>query len=164
MPGPNKKSPNLKVLQGNPGDKPPQNPVLPKKPRVRYPAPPTGLNRDGAREWRRTCVQLREMGMLFDADRTILHAYCAAYQRWVGATKELDEWLEKDGAKLTVLSANKMIQVHPIVGMIEKSEATMTRHLERMGLTPTSRANIGVTPKATGDDVKQKAAEFLYGA
>ena len=57
-----------------------------------------------------------------------------------------------------------MIQTHPIMGLIDKSEAAMTRHLERMGLTPTSRANLGMIPKEKGDDAKQKAADFLYGS
>lgn len=163
MPGPNKKSPDLKIVQGNPGGKPVNKTTPPKKPRARYPSPPSSLNQHGRREWRRTCVQLREMGMLFDADRTILHAYCMAFQRWAAANKELDDWLQEPDAKMTIYSRNGMIQQHPIIGTVEKTEATMTRHLERLGLTPTSRANLGATPKGAGDEAKQAAADFLYG-
>jgi phage terminase small subunit len=67
----------LKVLSGNPGKRPlnEREPAAPQG----VPEPPEWLDDEAKAEWARVTVDLAAMGLLSQADRPALAAYCTAW-------------------------------------------------------------------------------------
>ena len=145
---------NIKLLTGNPGQRP-----LPKsepKPRSRNPSPPAHLNEDAAKEWARIADELTAIGILSGLDRAALAAYCQAYGRWAQAERALAKVINQaDGLIIKTVSGN-MIQ-NPLVGVANKAMADMVRYASEFGMTPSARSRIS----ASDDDGFDPADEFL---
>lgn len=76
----------LRVLEGNPGKRPIIEP--PKAPPNR-PTCPAWLTGEARAEWRRVVPILDRLGLLTEADRTTLAAYCEAVSVFRAATEEV---------------------------------------------------------------------------
>jgi P27 family predicted phage terminase small subunit len=125
----------LKIREGNPGkrklnDREPTPPAeIPDRPEM--------LSGVAAAEWERTVVVLHEMGLLTQADRSALAAYCTAYARWVAA----EEQVAKFGT--IVKSPDKGFPMKsPYLTIADQALETMRKFMVEFGLTPSSRSRI----------------------
>lgn len=137
----------LKVLEGNPGKKRlPKNEPTPTD--TSKPTPPSHLDKYGLDEWNRVCDGLHAMGVLFKIDMAILAAYCVSYSRWKHAEEELNKTRKKSEKNaLIVTTAKGNIIPHPLVGVSNTAARDVLRYAAQLGITPSARASLGVTPK-----------------
>lgn len=125
----------LRIREGNPGKRAIND---------REPTPPAGipdrpemLTGVAAAEWDRTVAVLHEMGLLTQADRSALAAYCTAYARWVQA----EEQVAKFGT--IVKSPEKGFPMKsPYLTIADQALETMRKFMVEFGLTPSSRSRI----------------------
>lgn len=80
----------LKLLEGNPGNRP-LNTAKPRSTGV--PDCPDWLEDEAKAEWERMSTVLENMGMLTDMDMVAFAGYCQAYARW----REAEEFLSQHG-------------------------------------------------------------------
>ena len=127
----------LKLIEGNPGKRPLNH---------REPAPPATipecpefLNTKARAEWERTSQVLAQMGMLTEADRSALAAYCVAYSRWVEAEGQVARF------GTIVKSPEKGFPMKsPYLTVADQALETMRKLMVEFGLTPSSRSRIRV--------------------
>ena len=133
---------HLKVVQGNPGKRT-LNTDEP-QPEYTLPDPPDHLNEDARIEWDRTAAQLFRMGILSQADRGTLAAYCQAYGRWVQAERALAEMAQHDSRThgLLIRTSKGTAVQNPLVGTANKAKADMMRYAAEFGMTPSSRSRL----------------------
>ena len=79
----------LKIIEGNPGKRPIRGSEP--KPLATQPSCPAHLSPTAKAEWKRLAQTLNRVGLLTQADRAALAAYCQAYGRWVEAERKLAE-------------------------------------------------------------------------
>ena len=81
MRGRKPKPTTLKILEGNPG----KRSLNEHEPQVQAEIPecPEFLDDEARAEWFRMAKVLQDMGLLTQADRAALAAYCVAYSCWV---------------------------------------------------------------------------------
>ncbi|MFN0055552.1 MAG: phage terminase small subunit P27 family [Planctomycetales bacterium] len=144
----------IRILEGNPGKRALND---------REPTPPGGipdcpeyLDDEAKAEWFRTAKVLSDMGLLSQADRTALAAYCTAYSRWVHA----EEQVKKFGS--IVKSPEKGFPMKsPYLTVADQAMETMRKFMVEFGLTPSSRSRIRVPE---GGRVRDEFDEFLESA
>ena len=125
---------NLKVLEGNPGQRP-LNDNEP-KPDKKAPTCPAWLEPEAKKEWRRMSKQLEQLGLLTELDRAAFAAYCQAYARW----KEAEEFITKHGSMIR--TPNGYLQQVPQVSIAQTNQKLMLKYCAEFGLTPSSRSRI----------------------
>ena len=125
---------NLKVLEGNPGQRP-LNDNEP-KPDKKAPTCPAWLEPEAKKEWRRMSKQLEQLGLLTELDRAAFAAYCQAYARW----KEAEEFITKHGSMIR--TPNGYLQQVPQVSIAQTNQNLMLKYCAEFGLTPSSRSRI----------------------
>lgn len=128
----------MKRLRGNPGKR-----ALPKgEPTARRgkrtPSAPYYLSEAAAAEWRRVARMLHEMRVLTDADVQALALYCAAFARWAGAERMVEEQGE------VVLTGTGSVKINPYVQIANLAWEQMRKMLLEFGMTPSARARIQV--------------------
>lgn len=79
----------LKIISGNPGKRPLKE--IEQKFKASRLEMPDFLNAEAKEEWRRTFELLFNAGIVTDADRAALAAYCQSYGIWVQAERELQK-------------------------------------------------------------------------
>jgi P27 family predicted phage terminase small subunit len=131
----------IRRFTGNPGkraiNKDEPEPTVPS----RAPPAPRLLKDPGKAEWRRMCKILMQMGLLTDADMTVLLAYCKQYETWLSATKKAEEF----GPVIMTTNGN-MVQ-SPWVGIANTAYSNMMRAAVEFGVTPAARSRVQV-PKS----------------
>lgn len=143
----------LKLVTGNPGGRP-----LPKKEAVipnAEPLPPPFLTEDALEEWNRVCKLLYDAGLMTEADRGALSAYCQAYGRWAEAEKALALMAKKDNLTraLMVKTSNGNAIQNPLVGTANKAMADMVRYATEFGMTPSARSRVDANPPGSPDSL-----------
>ncbi len=145
MPGPAKKPPALRALEGNRGKRPIRDDYP--KPDATPPVMPAWLDVEAKSEWRRVCPELHKLGLLTKVDRASLAGYCAAYSRWVRA----ESVITTDGFTYDysiVGKDGKVIQlktdVRPEVKIAQDSLKQVRMFCAEFGLTPSSRGKMQV--------------------
>lgn len=150
--GPAPKPVDLKILEGNPGkrdeDRSPMD--LP----IKAPSPPSWLDAEGRREWRRICAALDPARVLTAADRALLTVYCKQWSLFCAASKELD----RDGI-VTEGSMGQRVR-HPAYSVLADCRAALVQLAAQFGLSPASRARIS-KPVASAEE---QLTLFLTGA
>lgn len=160
MRGRRSKPVELKVLEGNPGHRPlglANHPA----PRAAVPTCPKWLVGEARREWQRLAPQLMSVGLLTELDRGTLALVCAAWGRYVSAEialtkleaqhEQLKEELEAapaDSVEAEKLAAkiNKVWgEICVQTGKRKHAEASHTKLVATLGLSPASRSGIKVT-------------------
>ena len=123
----------LKLLEGNPGNRP----LNTNEPRhTGVPDCPDWLEDEAKAEWERMSTVLENMGMLTDMDMVAFAGYCQAYARW----KEAEEFLTQHGS--IVRTPNGYLQQVPQVSIAQTNLKIVLKFCEQFGLTPSSRSRI----------------------
>jgi P27 family predicted phage terminase small subunit len=138
---PNRPKPTrLKLLEGNPGKRPiPENEPHPISP---LPEPPSHLDPYALEEWQRLAPALHNLGLLFDVDAQPFAAYCVSFSRWRKAEEKIA------GLKTMVeVKASGNSRPSTLIGIANEAARDMVRYASEFGLTPSSRARLGVSPK-----------------
>lgn len=137
-----RKSLDLKILHGT--DQPcrrtassPSEDNLPK----RIP-PPEYLNPSGRKKWNELVRLLREQGILEKADLGSLEACCAAYDEMVECQIAL-----KDEGGIVNYTRGKSSQQVPLLSARNKAMDNYKKYMTEFGLSPASRAKLGVEKK-----------------
>lgn len=148
---------HLKLIEGNPGKRPIDEAKEIQPVAGDLPAPPDVLCADGAEEWNRIAVQLRNLGLLTVVDHAALAAYCAAFGRWIQAERALSKMRKRDEltAGLMIKTSNGNAVQNPLVGVANKAAADMVRYAAEFGMTPAARARL-----ALGAGERKPASKF----
>lgn len=151
MKGKKPKATKLEIIEGNPSKRP-----LKKEPDVSsdIPTPPDHLDAYAREEWERLAPGLHVLGLLYQVDRAVFAAYCAAYSRWRTAEEALQEKgkLRPGGASsaLTSRSSRGSLTKSPYVRISEESAKAMVKYAAEFGFTPSARARLAVSPAGEG--------------
>lgn len=128
----------LRLIDGNPGKRAINR---------REPQPPTGLPTCPAHlsptakaEWNRLARSLNGVGLLTQADRAALAAYCQAYGRWVEAERRLAE------TPTLLKTPSGYVQQSPWLSVANKQMELMARFMAELGLTPSARSRLALPP------------------
>ena len=157
----------VKALRGNPGKRKPNDsePI----PVAGDPLMPAGLSEAAAAEWHAMIPCLRMMGILTPVDRAALAGYCYAYDIWMLASKDVQEFgvMIKDpvmGRKGTPEEFEVIAYItkkNPAVAVANEALKTMKSYLVEFGMTPSSRSKLHVEKPQDADPfeahLKQKA-------
>jgi P27 family predicted phage terminase small subunit len=138
----------LKVLAGNPGNRP-MNANEP-RPRAVLPKCPPVLQGEAKAEWRRMARKLHDLGLLSEIDGAALTTYCLTWARLVDAEQKL----RQHGT--VVISPNGFPVQSPYLSVATKATEQLVRILVEFGMTPSSRSRIHVPdrPGARGTDAE----------
>lgn len=133
--GPPKKPTILKVIAGNPGNKPlPKN--EPKPEALDSLAIPAVLKGADARAaWKRVAPKLKRMHVLSEADVDALMLYCRECQVYADAEKIVR-------AEGVVMPTDQGLKKHPAVTVMHEAATHMRNLMQSFGMTPASRASV----------------------
>ncbi len=148
---------HLKLLRGNPGERPIRDEP---QPRPLLPDPPEILNADGRLEWLRIIDEVYNLGLLTIVDVPSLTAYCQIYGRWVVAERTLAKMaaLDPQTHALMIKSANGTAIPNPIVWVAANAARDMVKYAAEFGFTPAARTRI-----AAGYRPQESKFEGLLG-
>lgn len=135
--GPAPKPTKLRIIEGNRSRRPlPTNEPEPKA--VESMCCPRWLEGEARREWRRVQRVLRDMGLLTEADRSVIAAYCQEYGEVVEATRDVKRF----GA-YSVTPKGYMMDSAPA---LRRSRAVRAMHrlAQSLGLSPSARVGLAV--------------------
>jgi P27 family predicted phage terminase small subunit len=154
MPGPKPTPTHLKLLRGNPG----QRPINKREPKPSIapepPEPPDFLSPAAKDEWWRIVPELHALGLLTVLDLKVLAAYCSTAAHWEAAERMLRDMAERDpvtGALLIKTAAGNAMY-NPVIGIARKAAQDMVRIAAEFGFSPAARTRIqlGVTGQLSG--------------
>lgn len=133
--GPPKKPTALKIIAGNPGNKPlPKNEPKPAAlDSLAVPDELTGI--DARAAWSRVAPKLRRMHVLSEADVDALMLYCRECQVYA----EAERLIARDGV---TIDTEQGIKKHPAVTVLHEAATQMRNLMQSFGMTPASRASV----------------------
>lgn len=146
--GRKKKPTNIKLIEGNPGQRP-----LPKnepKPAPKAPKRPAWLTGEGRKVWERVAPELERLGLLTLVDGESLAAACQSWKTYV----DCQRYLKKHGMTYTYINkfgAENEVE-RPQVKIAQKALDQFKSFCTEFGLTPASRARIEVKPEEPEQD------------
>jgi len=141
--GPPRKPTSLRVLEGNPSKRP-----LPKgepKPASAVPAPPLWLDDHARAEWGRIVPELNALGLLSCLDMSSLVGYVTTWSEFVQAEREIAEYRDANGGRITFTTPNGALQQIPAVGVRNKAARLLLAFAAEFGLSPSARAAIDMS-------------------
>jgi len=153
----------LKKLRGNPGRRPlNENEPTPK---CEAPEIPDWIKDDelAVEEWDRITKELEVVGLLNKLDHALIESWVVCYSRWVQAEKKVLEngTLYKSGEKITTkkkrngdieeVKSGGNVTTSPYLWIANKSWTQLMKLSAEMGLTPSSRSRIAITPNKKGN-------------
>lgn len=137
---------HLRLLQGNPANRPvnANEPRPPRPPDI--PPAPSILTPEAREEWNRVAEEVYNLGLLTVVDVQVLAAYCQAYGRWARAERKLAKVAELDDRTegLIIKSANGNFIPNPLIWIATSAARDMVRYAAEFGFTPSSRTRIAV--------------------
>lgn len=152
MPGPLPKPTQLKLLTGNPGNRPlPENEPQPAK---GEPVMPKWLKGRAAAAWKELVPELARIGLLTIVDGHALAVYCEAWATYV----EASEIVRTEGILIDSYRGGKA--KNPAAQVMRDSADLMMKVGGQFGLSPATRARLQV-PSDEGDEFDLNA--FLSG-
>lgn len=113
---------------------------------ARPPDPPKHLGKVAAAEWRRAGGELHELGVLTSGALAMLETYCQTFAE----IRELDAWIAEHGRTIVIKERTgeiKYIQQVPQVSIRNKARSDLKAQATSLGLTPSSRAKLGIKAK-----------------
>ena len=145
MKGRKPKPTNLKVLEGNPGQRP-LNENEP-KPKPVAPKPPTWLRKEAKKEWKRAAKELEQLGLLTQIDMATFAGYCQTYAKW----REAEEFIQENGSTYEIPKYGEdgelisvYYQQYPQVSQARQYLEQITKLCAEFGMTPSSRSRINL--------------------
>lgn len=131
----------LKVLRGNPGRRK-LNPAEPQHGALETDLPADLTDPIAQAEWTRVAALLSARGQVTTVDRAVLVGYCLKYAQW--------QALEREAARhpFIVKSPSGYPIPNPALGMANKVFGLMLKAAAELGITPSSRSRVSVTPAA----------------
>ena len=138
-----KKPIEIMKAEGNPGKRElPETPDFPQG----TPKCPDWLSPEAKKFWKRLVPILESVdGLLRQSDLTALESLCETYSQWKTASLVL----QKEGQTITANSG--YVQQRPEVAIAQKTGKMVMEYLGAFGLTPSSRARLGIKPEPKGD-------------
>lgn len=140
----------MKLVSGNPG----RRELNADEPRLdlSQPSPPPFLSDDAKVEWGRLVGALFQAGLMTEADRGALAAYCQAYGRWAQAERSLAAMADRDPINhgLMIKTSNGNAIQNPLVGIANKAYADVVKIAAEFGMTPSARSRVTARPPAKG--------------
>ncbi len=133
-----------RVLKGNPSKKPTREPPAPSKEDV--PSCPAWLSAEVKEEWNRVALELARRGLLTKLDSTALACYCVSCARW----RKANEIIRTQGE--VYVTPKGYLQPRPEVAIARMAAEMMRTLAVEFGMTPVSRARIGVAPAGEDND------------
>jgi P27 family predicted phage terminase small subunit len=107
--------------------------------------PPSWLDKDAKREYKRITAALADLDMLRATDVSVLASYSVAYSRWIAAEKRI----ATEGTVIRILGSQgqeKYVK-HPALLVSAEAQKQMLRAGSLLGLNPVDRSKISATPK-----------------
>jgi len=155
----------LKVLEGNPGNRP-LNEKEP-EPDKGMPEAPPELDPLALEEWNRRGPGLVAMGVLTTIDTAVFAAYCQAYADWRHARESLralKATLPPGNVSGAFLSKTGQggLKKSPLVTVANECAFAMIRFAAELGMTPSARARLEVIPVEDSRD--KEFDELLFSA
>ncbi|MCP3719119.1 phage terminase small subunit P27 family [Paraburkholderia sp. CNPSo 3281] len=117
----------------------------PREPRE-VPGPPAWLDATARAEWRRIARILAGIGVLTPLDRGALAALCVSYSRLIAAERALAHAAAHDKVNggMVAHAVNGVAYASPLIGIANRATALYLKLSREFGLTPASRASIGM--------------------
>lgn len=144
MPGPLPKPSHLKVLTGNPGNRPlNENEPQPAK---GEPVMPDWLTGRAASAWRELVPELARIGLLTVVDGHALAVYCEAWATYV----EASERVRREG--VLVESYRGGMAKNPAAQIMRDSADLMLKVGSQFGLSPATRARLTIPDDGSDQD------------
>lgn len=144
MPGRRRKPAPQREVEGNPGHRP--IPVeLDFSAAGEIGKPPTWLDKDAKKEYRRITAALADLDMLRSTDVGVLASYSVAYSRWIAAETKIAA--EGTVIKVTGSTGQEKFIKHPALLVSSESQKQMLRAGSLLGLNPVDRSKISASPK-----------------
>jgi P27 family predicted phage terminase small subunit len=156
----------MKILAGNPGKRA-VNRSEP-KPNPGIPQCPDHLHGEARVEWDRITIELGKMGLLTQADRAAIAAYCCSYGRWSEAERIVAKGMVYTPRKKKIVGGGKgkksveleessgLMKVNPAVGIAHDAMVLMHKYLSEFGLSPASRSRLHVGGELSPEDEYEK--------
>jgi len=141
--GPIPKPAHLKILEGNPGNRPIETSL---KPAPVAPECPSWLDKTAKKEWNRVVPELEKLGLISQLDRTALAIYCQSYSQLVACEKALAK------EELTYETPSGQKKPNPYIAIIRDLKTTIRQYLSEFGLTPSSRSRMSISGETDDDD------------
>ena len=147
--GPKPKPNVLKRLAGNPGKRPlnEEEPQIPGG----LPECPGHLDDEGKREWMRLCERLEGTGLLTEADRGVMAAYCECWSIHVKACGDLHKY-----GQILVSKTNGIPYQSPYLNIVMSSGKQLQTLSAELGFTPSSRSHVTAVGVSKPTDPKSK--------
>jgi len=155
--GPRPQPTKLKILRGNPGNRP-INKSEPQPPADGV-VMPVHLGKVAARKWQELLPLLQAVKIMTKADVEALARYCDTYEWWLATRAKL----KKEGDTYPILNDKgdvKYIAQRPEVSIAHKLAVQMRQLEQDFGLNPSSRSSLSVEPQPQATD---EAAAILFG-
>lgn len=147
---------NLKIIAGT--ERPSRVNHDEPRPEVKIPTPPSVLDKEGKKEWRRVARQLFALGILTDIDRAALAAYCNQYSVWYKAMRALRAMAVNDQLTdgLMIRTAGGNAIQNPLLGIANKASDRMVAYASEFGMTPSSRTRVKAEKALENNDPASK--------
>lgn len=154
MPGPAPKPAALKIIEGNRGRRPIN--MHEPKPLEERPACPKYLTGEARKAFKLICQQLEGMTLLRKADTHVIIALATA----CGQLAEARKHYLAQGSKMVVVSGRMGTEImNPLIAIINRSMAMISKLSAQLALDPTARARI-VMPAVAKKTLKEQLAEM----
>jgi P27 family predicted phage terminase small subunit len=128
--GPKPQNPQLRVVHGNPGKRPPAK--VGRGPAAARPKMPAWLGKVAKAKWRALIPQLEQLGILTAVDGDVLAAYCLAWEELQEATHLLQ-------VSRTICRGSGALAAHPAVAMQRSAWKAVEKFAALLGLNPHAR-------------------------
>jgi P27 family predicted phage terminase small subunit len=143
-----RKAPELKLLHGNPGNRPVSSKT---KSATGRPSPPADLKGEAFAEWCRITTYLEKVGHIESVDYAALVVYCSAWAMFDSARRAYEE-----KGPLIVGRDGGLVK-NPAAQIMRDASDTMLKYGAKFGFTPKDRQNMGITNDPDdGDDLERQ--------
>lgn len=130
----------LKLLTGNPGNRPLRLDQF--APEAAIPRCPAELKGEARKEWKRVTTELHRYGMISEVDRGLLAMLCNTWARWIEAEAMINAKNNESGEGLFVKTPNGFPVQSPWVAVSNKAMEMYKSLCGEFGLSPSSRTRI----------------------
>jgi P27 family predicted phage terminase small subunit len=135
---------SLKVLRGNPGQRP-INTDEPKPPAADL-TPPARLDGPALEKWEEIAPLLASMGVFTQADRGIIERYCLLWEQWLYVVKHVKEH------GMTQMTQTGYSQLSAEGTLFKSLPAELMKIEIQFGMTAAARSTLKVSGASAPDD------------